>query len=703
MLITFITQRRLVAKTWAFILILLVLGSLSLVGAQAVDALACNTLYSWGNNQYGALGNGTIVNSSVPGTVSNLIGMATVTSGNGHSLAVRSDGTVWAWGRNNYGQLGDGTNGDKRIPQSVSGLSGVIAIAAGSAHSLAVRSNGTVWAWGRNNFGQLGDGTMTDRSNPVQVTGLTDVVAVAAGFWHSMALRRNGTVYTWGRNYNGELGNGTCCDTIPYPRLVAGLTDVNAIACGEFHSIVLRSDRTVWAWGRNDSGQVGNGTNGPTCFPDRVTGLAGAIAIAGGGYHSLALLVDGTVRVWGLNNYGQLGNGTCCGLTPRPVPVTGLNGVTAIAGGEYHCLALRSNGTAWTWGSNEYGVLGNGTPGNSYVPSQVLISGSVVAVAGGYRDSFAILMSPPTASTALTATAGNTQVVLSWNASPCATSYHVKRSTVGGSGYATVSSPTVTSYADTGLTNGTTYYYVVTAVNSTGESGNSTQSSATPVAPLAAAPVFQAAGTAVSGTTSVSPTWPAHQSGDVALLIVESANQAISLSTPAGFVEIAGSPQGTGTAGGTAATRLAVFWKRATTSSESSPTVADSGNHQRAQIVTVRGAAASGNPWDVTAGGVAASAGTSVSIPGATTTVANTLVVAIVANATDTSTAQTSGWINANLTILTERADSNTTSSNGGGFGVATGVKASAGAYGATTATLATSSAQGLLSIALKP
>jgi hypothetical protein len=216
-------------------------------------------------------------------------------------------------------------------------------------------------------------------------------------------------------------------------------------------------------------------------------------------------------------------------------------------------------------------------------------------------------------------------------------------------------------------------------------------------------PTYQAAGSAVSGTAAITPTWPTHQSGDVALLIIESANQAISLSTPAGFVEVTNSPQGTGTAGGTAATRLAVYWKRAASSAEASPTVADSGDHQIARIITFRGVIASGNPWDVTAGNVASSASNSVSIPGATTTVANTLVVGIVANGTDTSTAGTSGWTNTNLTSLTERVDNNTNRGNGGGFGVATGLKATAGAYGTTTATLATSSVQGRMSIALKP
>lgn len=219
----------------------------------------------------------------------------------------------------------------------------------------------------------------------------------------------------------------------------------------------------------------------------------------------------------------------------------------------------------------------------------------------------------------------------------------------------------------------------------------------------AAPPTFQAAGAVVSGQNAVSPAWPAHAIDDIALLLVQTANQAVTLSTPAGFVQVASSPQGTGTAGGTSATRLTVFWARATSTTMATPTVADSGNNQVAQIITFRGVFGTGNPWDVTAGNVLTPASTAFSIPGATTTVANTLVVAMVANATDTTTAQTSGWTNANLSGLTEIADANRSSGNGGGFGAAAGVKATAGAYGNTTGSLATSSVQGRISIALRP
>lgn len=220
-----------------------------------------------------------------------------------------------------------------------------------------------------------------------------------------------------------------------------------------------------------------------------------------------------------------------------------------------------------------------------------------------------------------------------------------------------------------------------------------------------AAPVFQAAGSALSSTGAVTPVWPTHVAGDVAICFVESANEAISLSTPSGFVEVTGSPQGTGTAAGLASTRLAAFWCRATTSPMANPVVADSGDHTIAQIITFRGCIASGNPWDVTAGDVLAAASTAVSIPGATTSVAECLIVAAIAQATDSATGQitAAGFANASLASITQRSNVGTISGNGGGFAVATGVKTAAGAYSATTATLTTSSVQGRLSIALKP
>jgi hypothetical protein len=214
-------------------------------------------------------------------------------------------------------------------------------------------------------------------------------------------------------------------------------------------------------------------------------------------------------------------------------------------------------------------------------------------------------------------------------------------------------------------------------------------------------PWFQAAGAAQSGTGAVSPAWPAHQIDDIALLFVESAGgQAATLSTLAGFVAVLNSPQATGA--GTAGTRITVFWARATSAAMATPTVADPGDHVYAQIITYRGIIATGDPWDVTGGGVKAVASTSVTVTGVTTTVADTLIVQTVARDNDSAAAGFSAQTNANLTGIAERSDAGTNSGNGGGLGVWDGVMAAAGTTGNSTATV-TSSINAFLTIALKP
>lgn len=217
----------------------------------------------------------------------------------------------------------------------------------------------------------------------------------------------------------------------------------------------------------------------------------------------------------------------------------------------------------------------------------------------------------------------------------------------------------------------------------------------------APAPAFQAAGAAVSAAAPVTPAWPAHAIDDIALLFIESTGgQPATLSTPAGFVAVLNSPQATGA--GTAGTRLTVFWARATSTAMASPTVANPGNHVYAQILTYRAVYASGNPWDVTGGGVKAAASTTVTVTGVTTTVANTLIVQAVARDNNSAAAAFSLQTNGNLTGIAERSDAGTVSGNGGGFAVWDGVKAAAGATGNTTATV-TSSINAFLTVALRP
>jgi alpha-tubulin suppressor-like RCC1 family protein len=328
------------------------------------------TVWSWGLNYFGQLGNGSTTDSSTPVQVNNLSEVSTIAAGSYHSLAIKNDGTVRAWGADYYGQLGNGSNTHSNIPVQVSGLSGVIAIAGGGYHSLAVRNDGTVWSWGRNNYGQLGNGSATDNNIPVQISSLSGIITIAGGDSHSLALKNDGTVWTWGYNYYGQLGNGSTTNS-NIPVQVSGLSGVIAIAAGNYHSLALKNDGTVWAWGSGVVGALGNGSFTNSNIPVQVSGLSGVIAIAGGGLHNLAIKNDSTVWAWGSGVVGELGNGSFTNSN-IPVQVSGLSGAVAIAGGFEHSLALKNDGMVWTWGNNNNGELGNGSliGLNSNVPIQ---------------------------------------------------------------------------------------------------------------------------------------------------------------------------------------------------------------------------------------------------------------------------------------------------------------------------------------------
>lgn len=258
------------------------------------------------------------------------------------------------------------------------------ALAAGYYHSVAVHVDGYVYAWGGNDEGQLGDGTTTEHHLPTQVNGLTDVVAVEAGGNHTLALKSDGTVWAWGDNWVGQLGTGSADFALhAAAERVNGLEGVMAIAAGNNHSVALKSDGTVWTWGENLRGQLGTGTTNRTYSPVQVVNLTGVAAIATGEHHTLALKHDGTVWAWGLNFYGALGDGTQVEYSVTPVQALNLTNIVAIAAGDVHSLALKADGTMWSWGSNTLEQLGLGDSDYEYhVPTQYWTDVSLVAAAG---------------------------------------------------------------------------------------------------------------------------------------------------------------------------------------------------------------------------------------------------------------------------------------------------------------------------------
>ena len=341
-------------------------------GFHTVALKPDSTVWAWGHNGYGQLGDDSITDRTTPVQVSCLSNATAIESGVFHTIVLKSDGTVWTWGYNGYGQLGDGTTTDSTTPIQVSGLSNIIAIAGGGYHTIALKSDGTVWTWGRNEYGQLGDSTTLNRTSPVQVTDLSNIIAIEDGGHHTIALKSDGTVWTWGYNEWGQLGDGTTTNRTT-PVQVSGLSGVTVIAGGNDHTIAMKSDGTVWAWGHNSYGQLGDGTatNTPRTTPVQVIGLSDIADIAGGEWHTIALKSDGTVWTWGDNTYGELGDGSSLDVRAIPMQISGLSDVVAIEGGFYHTVALKSDGTIWTWGYNEYGELGDGTNTNTSTPVQV--------------------------------------------------------------------------------------------------------------------------------------------------------------------------------------------------------------------------------------------------------------------------------------------------------------------------------------------
>lgn len=283
---------------------------------------------------------------------------AVLAAGRNHSLALASDGRVWSWGRNSEGQLGDGSTIDRAAPVQVSGLSNVRSVAAGWDYSLALTSNGAVWAWGENALGQLGDRTQTDRTGPVRVTGLDDVVAIAAGQAHSFALRRDGTIWGWGWNYDGQLGLTGPPFSLSSPVQVPDLPLLRSIDAGFAHSVAVARDGSVWAWGRNFNGELGDGTLDSRTEPMKVTGDLEATSVSAGLVHSLALLVDGSVVAWGANGVGQL----CMdGDQTEPTSIPGAQDILRITVGAGQSFGLDAAGVVHVCGLNGDGQLGDGT------------------------------------------------------------------------------------------------------------------------------------------------------------------------------------------------------------------------------------------------------------------------------------------------------------------------------------------------------
>lgn len=341
-----------------------------------------------------------------------------VSAGGGHTVAIKSDNTLMAWGLNRNGQIGDGTSIDKVVPTQVGVSTATTAsiVSAGEFHTMALSGCGTsgcsLSAWGSNDSGRLGDGTFVEKRSPTKITGTT-WTDVSAGGTHTLGIKKDsasgGTLWAWGRNDKGQLGLGTNATTTNYDTktsptaVLASIKTWNAVAAGSLHSLATYGGGLLTTWGANSRGQLGvNNTAADVSYVAPVsTGTFKVASISAGGDHSLAIFNDGSLWAWGANGFGQLGNGTLVdGFAPAQIG-TDLNWESISAGGSHndvgndqsanggHSLAIKTDGTLWAWGSNAYGQLGIGTTDDATAPTKVGTDRDWKRVSAGKLHSFA--------------------------------------------------------------------------------------------------------------------------------------------------------------------------------------------------------------------------------------------------------------------------------------------------------------------------
>ena len=357
------------------------------VGQSFSCALSANgTVYCWGTNENGNVGNASYLISPLAVPVYGLRGnVARLGIGGAHSCALLRDGSVRCWGSGARGEIGNGATLDRHTPAAVTGLGGVVQVVAGNVHSCALTGAGGVKCWGSNSVGQLGDGTTTDRSSPVDVSGLSaGVVAITAGFQHTCALTTAGGVKCWGRNTYGQMGNNGSSSTLyKVPADVTGLTAGVAAVDADVGDTVcaLTTTGAMKCWGANANGDVGDGSSGNNRFlPVNVSGLtSGVLAITA----KCAVLAPArSLRCWGSNASGQVGDGT---TTPRSTPVAvigfGSDSVMARGPNSNRC-GITLQGRVQCWGGNYNGQLGDGSTTGRPVPGDVLYEADPLFLGG---------------------------------------------------------------------------------------------------------------------------------------------------------------------------------------------------------------------------------------------------------------------------------------------------------------------------------
>ena len=337
-------------------------------------------LWLWGKGTTGELGNNTALNSCSPiQTIAGGSNWKQVSLGGGHAAGIKTDGTLWLWGLNTAGPIGDNTTIARSSPvQTVSGGTNWRQVSLGFSISAAIKTDGTLWLWGSGVCGSIGDGTTAFRSSPVQtISGGNDWKQVSLSIVSSAAIKTDGTLWLWGGGDDGRLGTGNTLPRSSPVQTVSGGNNWKQVSLGQQHAAAIKTDGTLWLWGRSFEGELGTGLRNSRCSPvQTVSGGTDWRQVSLGSYTSAAIKTNGTLWFWGRGDIGQIGDGVAASRSSPVQTVSGGTNWRQVSVGERFSAAIKTDGTLWMWGANNYGQLGISSYAYRSSPVQTISGGT---------------------------------------------------------------------------------------------------------------------------------------------------------------------------------------------------------------------------------------------------------------------------------------------------------------------------------------
>ncbi|MEW6775836.1 MAG: chromosome condensation regulator RCC1, partial [Bdellovibrionota bacterium] len=332
------------------------------------------TLWCWGYGGDGQLGNPATGKSLVPVPKRTMdADFGPVVLGYAHACALKTGGSLWCWAGNKDGQLGDGSTIQRFLPvREATAAADWTGFSASGGYTCAVKNDHSLWCWGKGDQGQLGSNLPTGASAPVRESTLAgDWVKTAAGGEHACAIKTDGSLWCWGRGDSGQLGDGLSTGGYPPVREATQATDWAQVSAGDFHTCAIKMGGSLWCWGANASGQFGDNSFTPSPVPvQEFTQAADWAQVSAGANHTCAVKTDNSLWCWGYGGNGRLGDNS---TNTSPVPVQEFSAAldwAQVAAGSTHTCAVKTDGTLWCWGTNTFGELGNNSPSQSLVPVQ---------------------------------------------------------------------------------------------------------------------------------------------------------------------------------------------------------------------------------------------------------------------------------------------------------------------------------------------